>query len=125
MKLPPEGMDVRTGDMFVDARKQHLSLQGAVQHYLDKCWEGRVPARGQPSGAMWHQHEQTVPHPWPAYMEQSPPLSDEPCALPAHLLRMLVYRGPRQPCARMSPAVRKLLGWTKVRVLVVPTLSVR
>jgi hypothetical protein len=114
MKLPPEGMDGRTADMFVDARKQQLSLQGALQHYLDKCWEGRVLSRGQSS------HVQTVPHPWPGYIEESAPLSHEP--LPGHLLRMLVYRGPRKPCARMSPTVRKRLGWTKV--LLVPSLSI-
>ena len=103
MKLPPQGMDVRTADMFVDSRKLQLSLQGAVQHYLDKCWE----ARGQVSAV---QHFPTVPHPWPGYVEES--ACQDP--IPSHLLRMLVYRGPQEACARMSPAVRRRLGWSKV-----------
>ena len=116
MKLPPEGMAVKRADMFLDARKLPLSLQGAVQHSLAKCWEAR--RNGAHSSA-----QQTVPHPWPAYLEEDEGMGMER-SLPSHLLRTLVYRGREEACARMSPAVRRRLGWSRNHKPVAPAAGV-
>ena len=105
MKLPPQGMSAKNTDMFSDPRKLHLSLQGAIQYYLSKCWE----SRGMDKRA--RNHNQTVPHPWPAYVEDTAS-SALSTARPLHLLRKVVHGGPDKACARMSPAVREHLGWT-------------
>ena len=63
MKLPPEGMSANKADMFSDARKLHLSVQGAIQYYLSKCWEKRELDQHS------RNDQQIVPHPWPVYVE--------------------------------------------------------
>ena len=104
MKLPPEGMAARQADMFADPEtKLHLSLQGAIQYYLSKCWESCG------KGKAMRNDEQTVPHPWPAYLEAE----HDAHAQPLHLLRKLVHAGPDTACARMPPAVRSRLGWSR------------
>lgn len=45
-------------------------------------------------------------------------------SLPSHLLRTLVYRGPEEACARMSPAVRRRLGWSRNHKPVAPAAGV-
>jgi hypothetical protein len=93
-------MGASPADLFADTRRLHLSLQGAIQYYLGKCWE----ARGKPE----RNGVQIVPHPWPAYVEDS----TNTCGLPLHLLRKLVQGGPENACVRMTPCVRARLGWT-------------
>ena len=89
----------QASDLFADNRALHLSLQGAIQYYLSKCWVGRGPSRDD---------TQVVPHPWPAYVEEP----GTPSGVP-HLLRQVLHAGPNKACPRMTPAVQTGLGWVK------------